>query len=168
MLLPVGSAEVEEVVPEQQAVVVVGTKAARFEVDDRLDVREGVSAGFDDFVDLFLVFGKVNPRPGVVDEVLHLGSRVRRIEAGRHGSDGDGREVEDHPLGTVFGVDRHDVAALNTEGEQAVRHEDDLFPELGPRPLLPDPEAFVAHGDAVGGGERPFTDHEGHGATCAR
>ena len=70
----------------------------------------------------------------VVEEVLDLGRRVRRVQPDGDGPHGDGGEVEDDPLGAVLGVDRHPVARFDAERQQSVGGVDDLVPR--PRPTL--------------------------------
>ena len=61
-------------------------------------------------------------------------------------ADGDGGEVQDDPLGPVLGVDRHPVAGLDAECQQAVGGVDDEVPRAIPRVLLPDAEVLLPHG----------------------
>ncbi len=151
MLLAAG----HEVVPVQQPRVVVVAHPAGLDVDDRLEVRQAV-ADLEDLVDLLLVLGDQHARAGVLQQVLDLGGRVRRVQAHRDGPAGDGAEVGVQPLGAVLGVDGHAVAGADPEGHQRVRGGLQVVPVVGPGDVLPEPEGLLAQGDLVGGVLRPL------------
>ena len=89
-------------------------------------------------------------RPRVGEEVLDFGGGVGRVEADGDGTDRHGGDVEDHPFGPVFGMDRHPVAHFDAEGEQAVGGVEDGLPVLLPGDLLPDPVVLLPEGHMVG------------------
>src|SRR5690606_8456254 len=132
VLLGMAAAQLQEIVPVDEArIVAIGPEAAWFDVDDLLDVRKAIDH-FHDLVRLFLIFCQVDLRTRVREQVFDLGRRIRRRGARRYGADGDPGEAEDYPLGAVPGMARSPVAALATESEQAMRCQADTLPQLGP------------------------------------
>ena len=79
VIRPILPPEFQEVIPEDEPLIVTELpEAARFDMDDLLQIRE-IADDFQNLVGLFLILGEVNSRSGVVEEVLHLGGRVGRI-----------------------------------------------------------------------------------------
>ena len=154
------AAELEEIVPRRQPLVLVGRQSARLDVDDRLQRRAGRRVG-EHLVDLLLVFGEVHGGAGVAEQVLDLGGGVRRVETDGDATDRHRGDVEDHPLGPVLGVDRHAVAGLHAEGEEGVSGVDDVVPDVVPGVLLPDPEVLLTHRHLVRGAASPIPSERG-------
>ncbi len=156
LLGPMATAELEEVVPREQAGVVVGVHPAGLDVDDR---ARPAGAHGQHLVDLLLVLGEVDLGRGVGEEVLDLGGGVGRVQPDGDAAHGDGGEVEQDPLRSVLGVDRHPVAGVYTEREQSVGGVEHKVPRAVPRVLLPDAERLLPHGDVVRRALGPAASH---------
>ena len=152
---PVLTSDFHEVVPEHETFVVIAADAPRFYVQDLGEGWECGRPSVEDLVDLLLVLGEVDLRAGVVDEVHHLSHRIGWIEPGCDPADRNGGEVEDDPLGAVFGVDRNDVTFADAECKQTVRCVEGQVPELGPGVFLPNAKVLLSHRDTIWHALRP-------------
>ena len=143
------SAEIEEVLPGDEALVVTPlAEATWLDVDDLAQVRQRVDDRHH-LVRLLLVLGQMHRSSRVGEEVFDLRGGVGRVEAHRDGPDRHRGHVEDHPLGTVLGMDRDPVALVHPESEKTVSGIENGFPVPGPGDLLPDPEVLLPHRHAV-------------------
>ena len=161
---PVLAAEIEERRPRHQPRVVVGVQPTRLEVDDRARTRGGPHRQH--LVDLFLILGEVDDGTGIGHQVGHLGGRVGRVQANGDAAHRDGRQVEQHPLGAVLGLDGDPVADVDSEGQQAVGGVEHEVPDLVPGVLAPDAEVLVAHRHVVRRALRPVPGQRSDGGHC--
>ena len=93
-------------------------------------------------VHLLLVLGEVDGGAGVGQQVLDLGGGVGRVEPDGDAADGDGGQVEQHPLGAVLGLDRHPVTGVDPEGEQPVGGVEHEVPRRVPGDSRQIPKSF--------------------------
>ncbi len=141
--------ELEQAIPEHEAVVVDADHAARLDEDDRAQVGQPRAVDRRHLVELLLVLGEVHAGAAVAEQVLDLGRRIGRVEADRDPAHGDRRQVEDHPLGSVFAMDRHPVAGTHAQRQQSEGGLLDQPPGPVPRVLVPDAEVLLAHRDLI-------------------
>ena len=92
-------------------------QALHVEHDDLLQVRRALAHG-QDLVELLLVLHEQELGLAVVDEILDLGGRVGRIDAGGDAGRAQHAEVAEQPLLVVVGEDGHRVAGLEPERHQ--------------------------------------------------
>ena len=138
----------QEVLPVHESIVGVGMHAPGLAVDDPTEVRNRCRIDLQDPVDLLLVLREVDRRSTVGQEVLDLGSGIRRVEADGDAAHGHGCKVQDDPLRAVLGLDRDAVAYADAEGQQPVGSVHDQVPGAGPGVLLPDAEVLLPHCNA--------------------
>ena len=118
-------------------------------------------------VELLLVLGDEEHRLGVLEEVLQLGRRARRVDADGRGADALGGHVGDEPLDAVLGVDRHLVAGLDAQLDHAHGHVGGPLGVAGPGGLLPAAELLGPHGDGARLGLGPVEQDRREGPTRA-
>jgi hypothetical protein len=144
MLACVGLAQSRKLLERHDLRVLEVAQPVHVEHDNPLQARRAL-ANAEDLVELLLVLHEQELGGAVVDEVLHLGGRIRRIDAGRDACRAQYGEVAEQPLLVVVGEDRRAVAGLQPERDQA--HADRLgaravlLPSIG----LPDTAVLLAH-----------------------
>ena len=129
-----------------QARVVVFPHAARIGIDDVLEIGHAVGQR-QQLVDLLFVFGEYQFGLAIAEQVGGFLIQHVAIEAERHGADGVGGDFGGDPIGTVVADDADDVAASETEFDQAEREV--VHPRLivVPGEHFPEPEILFAQRD---------------------
>ena len=118
-------------------------------VDEDLHELGALGAHFEDLVELLLVLREKEARRAVVDDVLHLARRVRRVDAVGHRPHRQHAHVGVEPLRAVVGDDRHDVPRLEAKRHQSETNAPGPLAILPPADGLPDAELLLAHRDLV-------------------
>ena len=103
-----------------EAGVLVLAHAARIAADDVADAGDVVDQ-VEQLVDLLLVLGDDDPRPGIAQQVGDLLADRVLVDAERHGTHGVRRQLAPHPLRPVVADQGHGIAALQAQAAHAQR-----------------------------------------------
>ena len=132
-------------------------------VDDDLHELGTARAHLQDLVELLLVLGEEEAGAAVVDDVLDLPRRIRRVDAVGDAADRQGAEVGVEPLRAVVGDDRHDVPGLEAERDQPEPDVPGPLAVLAPGDGTPDSEVLLPHGHLVAALPDDMTEQLGQG-----
>ena len=123
-------------------------QAGPVEDKDTLDIRQLV-LDLEELVELLFILGKQEPAIGVCQRMFDLPRLVGRIDAVNDTAGEHGANIRPQPLAAVLALDRDDVAAFETERQQAPCNLAGALSVVGPGIALPDTEVFLPHRDAV-------------------
>src|SRR2546426_4340783 len=128
--------------------VAVPAHALGIDVNDPLELGAPVGDG-KRLVNLLLVLGHEEARPGVREQVLRLGRWARRIYAERRRAYTDGAELGEEPLRPILRLDGHAIARLEPERNQAEAERAHPFVVVSPGVLAPEAKPLLAERDAI-------------------
>ncbi len=124
--------------------------AEAFHVEDEdLGDAGAAPAHPDELVELLLVLDEQEARLAVVQDVVDLLGRVGRIDAVGDAAGAHGAHVGVKPFGHGLGQDRHGLAALEAELDQAHARPARALAVFAPGGGAPDAEVLFAKGGAV-------------------
>ena len=92
-----------------ECAAVVAAQAARIDDDDGPQMRQ-LGAHLEHLVDLLLILADDHRRLGQRQQVVHLGGRRGRVDAGRDASDHGGAELREDPFAAILADDRDGLA----------------------------------------------------------
>ena len=139
---------VEEV---HEVVFRVVAQALGVVVDDLVHLAFQLRPDFNQFVNLFLVFGDHKGGVGSADNIEHLFAHRVLIDAHRLCPHRLGSQFGEEPFRTIVADDSHGVFRLETQGMQAQREIFDVVVILLPGNGLPDAVNALAQCHFVGG-----------------
>ena len=117
--------------------------------DEDLGDRRAALAHLDELVELLVVLDEQEARAAVVQDVVDLLGRIGRIDAVADAAGAHGAHVGVEPFGHRLGQDRHDLAALQAELDQAHARPARALAVVAPRGGAPDAELLLAEGGAA-------------------
>ena len=118
MLFGILSTLLQQGLEAHTLIVVEASQAFHIENDDFLERRHSV-ADPKNFIELFFILCEIKTSSTVVDQVLDLVGRVRRIDAVRNTTAADDAEIGEHPLLVDLRGNRTDVAAMKPQCHQS-------------------------------------------------
>jgi hypothetical protein len=160
----------EEVVPRHHACArAVETRAAhRHDVLERWELAPSRL----DLAQLALVLDEHERGLGVLEDVVHLVGRARRVDARRCAAGGHRREIEDRPLRPVEAEDADPLTRLEPQRDERARRLHHLGRVLCVRGRAPRAAALGEVGRTIGvrlgGTEEPRGDRLGQGVLRGR
>ena len=157
------ASESEQVVVAHGPRILEVPQALHVEDDDLLE-RGALLAHLEHLVELLLILDEHHLAARVVDQVVHLLGRVRRVDPRAHAADAEHPHVGEHPLDDRVGEDAGDVALAEAERPQPQPRVARLLAEGAPGDVLPDAEVLLAHRDAVAVPLDAAPEHRRHGA----
>ena len=123
--------------------VIEAAQALEVEDDDVPEPGQ-LLAHFQGLVELLVVFDKQHGGSRVLAQVLHLSGGVGRINAVGHRRTAEHGQIGHDPLAAGVGQNGSDLAAGQSQVQQAGGHLTHDLPDFGPALALPDAQLFLA------------------------
>ena len=144
-----GPPHVKQLLDADALLVVETPQPFHVEDDDLLKRRRGFP-DFEHLVQLLLVFGEVEARTAVGDQVLDLVGTVGGVDSVGDTACTDDSEIREQPFPVDFRRNGADIAALKPQRLQSESDQTGLLAVVPPRVLVPDAEVLFANGHPVG------------------